>query len=318
MSNSSGGLKKHLLLLLSAFGGLHLVNEYIFTKAHEQGTLTTENGSFWKWKFGKVYYSVSGEGEKPLLLIHDVEDSMSGYEWDNIVSSLDSKFKVYTVDLPGTGRSDKPEITYTNYVYCDMIRLFIEEIVKKPSLICASGFSGTFALTAAMASPELVNSLCLINPPSIRKMAEIPDQKSKAGFYLLRLPVIGTTIYNMYNSRRNMENRLIEKSVYNPFAVTKKLLSCAYESVHRNNGNGRYLLASLRGLFLNWNLERPLSKIQQPVAVIYGTEAPNEKAISAAYKKMCKSVTVVPVENCGLLPQLEKPDQVAELLKRLF
>lgn len=318
MSNSFGGLKKNLLFFISAIGGLHLVNEYIFTKAHDEGTLSTESGSFWKWKFGKVFYSVNGEGEQSLLLIHDAEDSLSGYEWDNIVSVLAKKYTVYTIDLPGTGRSDKPQITYTNYVYYDMIRLFVEEIIKKPCAICASGISGTFALTAAMASPDIVTSLCLINPPSPGKMAQIPDPKSKAGFYLLRLPVIGTAIYNIYNSRRNMESRLIEKSVFNPFSVSKKLLNNAYESAHRNNGNGKYLLASLRGLFLNWNLARPLSMIKQPVTIIFGTEAPNQKSIAAAYKKAGKTVNIVPVENCGMLPQLEKPDQIIQILERLF
>ena len=318
MSNTLGGLKKNLLFFLSAIGGLHLVNEYIFTKSHEKGSLTTEAGSFWKWKFGKVFYSVRGEGEKALLLIHDVEDALSGYEWDNVVSSLEKSFTVYIVDLPGTGRSDKPQITYTNYVYCDMIRQFAEDIIKKPCVICASGFSGTFALTMAMASPKLVTSLCLINPPSPGKMAQVPDQKSRAGFYLLRLPVIGTTIYNMYNSRRNLENRLIEKSVYNPFTVTKKLLDHAYDSAHRNNGNGRFLLASLRGLFLNWNLARPLSMIEQPVTIIYGTEAPGERAIAAAYKKAGKTVDIVSVENCGMLPQIEKPELIIPVLERLL
>ena len=57
----------------------------------------------------------------PILLIHDALPGASGYEWSKIEDELAVDHTVYTVDLLGCGRSDKPSITYTNFVYVQMI-----------------------------------------------------------------------------------------------------------------------------------------------------------------------------------------------------
>ena len=53
----------------------------------------------------------------------------SGYEWSKIEDELAIDHTVYTVDLLGCGRSDKSSITYTNFVYVQMISDFIKKII---------------------------------------------------------------------------------------------------------------------------------------------------------------------------------------------
>ena len=53
----------------------------------------------------------------PLLLVHDIMPGASGYEWNAVENQLATEHTVYTIDLLGCGRSEKAEITYTNFVF---------------------------------------------------------------------------------------------------------------------------------------------------------------------------------------------------------
>lgn len=47
---------------------------------------------------------------KPILLIHDTDSGASGEEWAKVAKKLAKNNTVYTIDLLGCGRSDKPSI----------------------------------------------------------------------------------------------------------------------------------------------------------------------------------------------------------------
>ena len=88
--------------------------------------LHISNDNYFEWRFGNIYYTKKGTGS-PILLIHDTLPGASGYEWSKIEDELAIDHTVYTVDLLGCGRSDKSSITYTNFVYVQMISDFIKK-----------------------------------------------------------------------------------------------------------------------------------------------------------------------------------------------
>ena len=88
---------------------IHLINKFIFLSATVGDLLGNPPGTWYDWKFGKVYYTKQGDGA-PLLLIHDLSVCSSGYEWNKIVKELSKTNTVYVIDLPGCGRSDKLNI----------------------------------------------------------------------------------------------------------------------------------------------------------------------------------------------------------------
>ena len=55
---------------------------------------------------------------KPLLLIHDLDPSSSAYEWNQLEQQLAKDFTVYSIDLPGCGRSDKSEHDLHQLLLC--------------------------------------------------------------------------------------------------------------------------------------------------------------------------------------------------------
>lgn len=104
---------------------VHFINHTIATAAQLKQMLHISNDNYFEWRFGNIYYTKRE-------LVHRFFWFMtlygaSGYEWNKIEDELAIDHTVYTVDLLGCGRSDKSSITYTNFVYVQMISDFIKK-----------------------------------------------------------------------------------------------------------------------------------------------------------------------------------------------
>ena len=123
-----------------AVGSLHIVNRCAQAFATVKNLLDKHKGAFYDWRFGQVYYTKTGSGS-PLLLVHDLAPAASSYEWDLLLKDLSADHTVYCLDLLGCGRSDKPNLTYTNYFYVQLINDFIEHVIhEKTDIIYRSVF----------------------------------------------------------------------------------------------------------------------------------------------------------------------------------
>ena len=54
----------------------HIINQMIFSSSVVKNLTNKETRSTYKWKFGNISYTISGEGS-PILLIHDLKSSCS-------------------------------------------------------------------------------------------------------------------------------------------------------------------------------------------------------------------------------------------------
>ena len=312
--------KKHRLLktitVLNAFslGGLFLINRTISAGGTVKNILKPDSGSYFHSCQGNVFYRVDGTGEQPLLLIHDANVYSSGYEWNNLVDQLGKRYRVYTMDLLGCGRSDKPGIEYTNYLYVQLISDFIREVIGESTVLSAAGLSSSFAVMAAHVHPDQIKELKLINPVSLKQLSRIPGINSKCIRILLSLPVVGTSIYHILCSRQNLEYNRDEKDFYNPFRVTKKLIDASYEASHIGNGQGKYFQASKDGMYMNWDITQALRAIKIPVTVAYGEHYEHGEEIAQQYHAVQPGIRIVCVPDTKGIPQIENPALLASLL----
>jgi pimeloyl-ACP methyl ester carboxylesterase len=82
----------------------------------------------------KVHYTDYGKGENALLFVHGW--SCDETFWASQASALGAKFHVITIDLPGHGQSDKPQIPYTVDLYVRAIDAVLRDAnVKAATLI---------------------------------------------------------------------------------------------------------------------------------------------------------------------------------------
>ena len=126
------GKKTKNLIMLSAatVAGIYAFNKFIEATSTKKNLLKEESGTFFEWKLGDIFYKKTGSGS-PVLLIHDINVSSSSEEWSKIYKLLAKSHTVYVMDLIGCGRSDKPAIQYTNYMYVQLITDFINKVIKE-------------------------------------------------------------------------------------------------------------------------------------------------------------------------------------------
>ena len=117
---------------------IHIINKLIYFMSTIDNLLGRKEGLYYEWRFGKIFYTKEGTG-KPILLIHDLSACSSEYEWNRIVSDLSKTNTVYTLDLLGCGKSDKPNFTYTNFLYVQLVTDFINNVIgEKADVIVLS------------------------------------------------------------------------------------------------------------------------------------------------------------------------------------
>ena len=170
---------KNLLFLTSAvIAGMHIYNRVVDSNAERKNALKIDNGHYYKWKEGNIFYTKTGTGE-PILLIHDTDSGASGEEWAKVAKKLAKNNTVYTIDLLGCGRSDKPSIQYTCYMYVQIITAFVNDVIGKPVNVAATNLSTAPVIMANALSKDLFNKIILINPVSLQQLKCIPDKSIK-------------------------------------------------------------------------------------------------------------------------------------------
>ena len=268
--------------------------------------------AFWKYLLYK-----KGAGS-PILLIHDTLPGSSGYEWNKIEEELTVEHTVYTIDLLGCGRSDKSGITYTNFVYVQMICDFIRKVIGQKTDVIASGLSGSFVAMACHNEKELFNKIMLVNPPSLTQLKQMPTQKDRLLKLALEIPVFGTLVYHMIVSRDNVNNLFIEKMYYNPFHVDSQMTDAYYEAAHKGGYYTRFLYSSLIAKYMNINISHALKALDNSIYIVEGEAEPNGKAITKDYCASNPAIEVSVLKETKHLPHVESPDAFLEQVKIFF
>lgn len=295
-----------------AFGALHCVNKFI--ESNSSISLTSKSSDhFYHWKHGDIFYKVTGQGE-PLLLIHDLTVFSSGYEWAQLANSLSLDYTVYTIDLIGCGRSDKPSITYTNYFYVQMISDFVKNVIQTDTKVAATGLSSSFVLMANALDSDLFSEIMLISPPSISSLKAKPTERSKFLLKFIELPILGKTAYYLATNQTNTNYFLTKKMFHNYLNVKPGICKAYYDAAHTGKGNGRYLMASLDGNYLQADITNALHNTDKRIVIATGLHNENRKDILAAYQKINPHLAFEIISDSKYLPQLENIDELAEIM----
>jgi len=309
---------KHKLLTTSilfalATGIIYVINRLVFATAVLKNLLKSSADNYYNWRFGKVYYKKKGHGS-PVLLIHDLTVYSSAYEWNKVVNELAEAHTVYAIDLLGCGRSEKPRITYTNYLYVQLIADFIKNIIGEKTDVIASGYSGSFTVLASYTNPEFINKIVLINPPSLASLNKVPSKRSKLYKFILEFPIFGTLIYNIKTCQSNIQLLFTEKYLYNPFSVTPEMVDTYYEAAHKSLSNSKFLLSSLVAGYTNNNITHALREINQSVTILYCEGETDSEKIAESYTTYNPAIESCMLKHAKHLPQLEIPEKFLEIL----
>lgn len=307
--------KKKIAIGTSIFAAttvaIHAYNKYININVSQNKSLDYIPDLYYNWKFGEISYTKKGIGS-PILLIHDLNTYSSGYEWHKVADILSESHTVYCIDLLGCGNSDKPHILYTNFLYVQLITDFIKNVIGERTTVVATGESSSFVLAACNNNEELFGEIFMVNPMDINILTKSPNKLSSFITKIINMPVFGTFLYNIF-TRKGKIKSLFETDYYSNYTFEEDdIAKVYYESAHTEGS--KYLFASLSGFYTMLNVSHCLKSVKKNVFIIVGNDLDEYKEVAEEYQDVLPYVNIYTIDETKYLPQLEKPEEVAEII----
>lgn len=300
---------------------IHILNRVQYSITTAKKTLESSNENqeplFYEWRFGKIHYTKKGSGS-PLLLVHNLTIGSSSYEFNQIFDELSKKHEVYMIDLLGYGLSDKPNMTYTNYLYVQLVIDFIKNIIGKKADILAAGDSAPIAVMACHNDPEVFNRLIFINPQSLFNLNQIPSKHTKLWKLFLELPIFGTFTYNLFSCRALIEKSFENEYFYDRNKIKEKDILAYIEAAHVPDYHSKFTFASYAGKYMNTNIIHSLKEINHSIFILGGAEKEDNDNILENYQYYNNAIETHLIPNTKQLPHLENPEEILNQIEIFF
>jgi pimeloyl-ACP methyl ester carboxylesterase len=227
-----------------------------------------EEGGF-SWRGQRIAFTVRGEGP-PILLVHSIGPTAWSYEWRHNVDALAQRNKVYTLDLLGFGRSDRPQVRYSARVFISLLSDFVAQVIGEPCVLVASSLSAAYAVVLGARDPHRFPALVLVQPAGLVILQTGPQRiTGEARRLTVQSPLVGTALFNALMSRRGVRMHL-ERMYADNRNVTPDMVEMAYQAAHQR-GARRAPAAYFTG-HLNIDVTRALRRLTQPALLIWGEE----------------------------------------------
>ncbi len=259
----------------------------------------------------RLAYFVAGDGP-PALLVHSINAAASAVEMRPLFERLRSAYRVYAVDLPGFGHSDRSDRTYDIRLYVDAVqdmRRLIAEEKPGPLDLYGLSLSSEFAARAASESPDGLRSLTLINPTGFSRGSERlrnPGENREIPGFLpfARFPLWSEGLFNLLTRKSTI--RYFLRRTYGSRDVDEAMVEFDHQSA-RQPGARFAPYAFLSGRLFSKDIRLVYETLELPVWVPHGTRG-DFKDFSEAGWARAKPNWTFDAFTSGALPHFEVPD----------
>jgi pimeloyl-ACP methyl ester carboxylesterase len=255
-------------------------------------------------------YEAGASDAPAMLLIHGLGDEAD--TWRHVVAPLAERYHVLAPDLPGFGRSDKPNRAYTLPFLRDTLLALMDALGLEQAALMGHSLGAVLAQLAALERPGRVPALSLVSGTLTSRA-----QKLNPVILQMAVPVLGDWMYN--SLRGNPQTAYATLRPY--YANLDGLPEADRKFLHRrvnervwSDGQRRAFLSILRQLV--WTqprqqrrFEARLARLETPTHVVWGElDAINsiESGRALAAIQSTAKLTVLP--GVGHLPHQEAPE----------
>jgi len=274
---------------------------------------------------GRLSYYVSGEG-RPLLLVHSVNAAASAFEMRPLFAPARLGRRVYAVDLPGFGFSDRSDRDYSVALYVTAVEDMLAEIEvdcgESSVDTAALSLGSEFVARVAALRPERFCSLTLITPtgfsnPYQTLNGDRGETREMPGLHrLVTAPLWSEALFRALTSRASL--RYFLRRTFGPGAIDESLLEYAYRTSHQP-GAKHAPLAFLCGRLFSKDIQAVYRRLAAPVWMPHATRGDFKDFSAAGWARSHPLWTIEPFPT-GALPQFEQPtaflDRFARFLTR--
>src|SRR5262245_14680349 len=213
----------------------------------------------------RIAYLDAGAGS-PVILIHGFGGSM--WQWEYQQHTLSQHFRVLTLDLPGSGLSDKPEIDYRPDQMLDYFVGFMDAVKIPHATLVGNSMGAGLAIGMALAHPTRVDKLVLIDGLPQQVMKKLTSPSVRRAFET-RAPSWLVSFGNMMFGGLMTES-VLKEIVHDPTLLTPAVIERSNRNRQRP-GLIKPILSARENLPL-WEsgFARRIEDIIHPTLVIWG------------------------------------------------
>lgn len=146
-----------------------------------------------------ISYIDEGKGEYTLVLVHGLA-SNAGF-WRYNIPELSKHFRVVAVDLPGYGKSQKGNYSYSLSFYAETIKKLIDELQLKNVVLVGHSMGGQIAIIFALKYPDMLSKLVLAAPAGFEEF-----QRGEGDWLRSVITMSGVKATTEEGIRRNLSN----------------------------------------------------------------------------------------------------------------
>ncbi|MFB6308736.1 MAG: alpha/beta fold hydrolase, partial [Haloarculaceae archaeon] len=93
----------------------------------------------------EVRYLTGGSGP-PMVFLHGIGLDAATVSWRYALEEFTEEYRVYALDFPGHGESDRPDRTYTTEYYVSTLRAFRDSLGIEGGTLVGLSMGGAVAL----------------------------------------------------------------------------------------------------------------------------------------------------------------------------
>lgn len=261
-----------------------------------------------------TYAAGPDTGAPPLLLIHSINAAASAFEIKPLYDHYARERRVYTIDLPGFGQSERGNHEYTTRMMTDALHEVVEKIRElhggEPVDAVALSLASEFLARAAVERPGNFRSLGLISPTGFEGKARdnrVPDTLGKRWLLdALYVPLWERRLFGLLTTRPVMR-KFLEKA-WGSKQIDEPLLDYCYQTTHQHGARHApyYFVA---GYLFSKDALRLYDSLRLPVWMAHGVRG---DFVDYHHKSRIagRPNWRIDVFQSGAFPQFEMLDQV--------
>mgnify|MGYP002276931067 CR=1 FL=1 len=249
-----------------------------------------------------IYYHQKGEGKKTLLFLHGW--CINSSYWEDQLTFFSDQYSVYSIDLPGFGKSSSLRNQWTIEEYARDVVAFIEELNLKNVILIGHSMSEGIILEVAIQNhPSVIGLVGIDNFQMIG--VEFSPEEMKEYMSFLDL---------MQNDYQNVVSNYAEQYLFHPSTDSAVRTRVKHDFV---TSNEEIAVASLRKYVDYSQIE--VKKLQQLPYKLYLLNSDAQPTNEEGLELYCnKSFEVFEIHATGHYPMIEKPEEFNEILSKIL
>jgi pimeloyl-ACP methyl ester carboxylesterase len=253
----------------------------------------------------RIAYTESGDGP-PVILVHGFGGSMWQWEYQQ---SLSTSYRVITLDVLGSGLSDKPDIEYTPTQLVGFMRNFMDALQIPQASFVGNSMGAGIVIGMALTYPDRVDKIVLIDglPEQVREKLSSPSLRRALGPW----PPLWVVKLGNWLAGRGTTKRVLSEMVYNDQLLTPAVIDRSSRNRQRP-GLFPPLRATINNLPLWENgFAKRIGEIQHPTMILWGEkDAVFPPPVGEELHRSIAGSRFSLIPNAGHIAMWERPDVV--------